>query len=75
MVEQMRLHSFTIMSKILIPATVWKAGNPLVKIRKAGITCMIQLIRRQIISEEVLQEVIFFQEKSLIFPPSSVLAI
>jgi len=55
MVEQMRINSFTIMSRILIPATVWRAGNPLVKIRKAGITCMIQLIRRQMIPEDVLQ--------------------
>jgi len=58
MIEQMRINSFTIMSKILIPATIWRAGNPLVKIRKAGITCMIQLIRRQIIPEDVLQECI-----------------
>ena len=57
MVDQMRNHALGIMTKILIPAAVWKAGKPLIKIRKASIICMVLLIQRQIVSEEVLQEV------------------
>jgi len=57
MVEQMRSNSLRIISKILIPAAVWRAGGPLIKIRKAGIICLIHLLQKQIVSEENLQNV------------------
>jgi len=57
MVEQMRANSLKIISRILIPAAVWRAGGPLIKIRKAGIICMINLLQKQLISEENLQNV------------------
>jgi len=58
MVEQMRANSLKIISRILIPAAVWRAGGPLIKIRKAGIICMINLLQKQLISEENLQNCI-----------------
>lgn len=57
MVEQMRSNSLRIISKILIPAAIWRAGGPLIKIRKAGIICLIHLLQRQLVSEENLQSV------------------
>lgn len=39
---------------ILMPAIVWKAGKPNVRIRKAGIVCIIRLIEEKLIEEEKL---------------------
>ena len=35
---------------ILIPSTVWKAGHPNVKIRKAAVICIIRLIDNKLIT-------------------------
>ena len=46
--------------KILIPAITWKAGKPQIKIRKAGIICILQLVKNKIVPQEVLMH--FFND-------------
>lgn len=57
--EHVRANSLRILSKILIPCAVWKAGKPYIKIRKAAMICMIKLINSGLISPENLFQVIF----------------
>jgi len=51
---ELKKYSPRLMSKILIPATIWKAGRPNVKIRKAGVVCIFHLVERDLIPEETL---------------------
>jgi hypothetical protein len=39
---------------ILMPAIIWKPGKPNVRIRKAGIVCLIRLVEEKLIDEEKL---------------------
>ena len=39
---------------ILMPAIIWKPGKPNVRIRKAGIVCIIRLVEEKLIEEEKL---------------------
>ena len=38
---------------ILMPAIIWKPGKPNVRIRKAGIVCIIRLVEEKLIEEEI----------------------
>ena len=37
-----------------MPAIIWKPGKPNVRIRKAGIVCLIRLVEEKLIDEEKL---------------------
>ena len=38
----------------MIPAIAWKAGKPQIKIRKAGVICILQLVKNKIVPQQVL---------------------
>ena len=48
------LHSMKILERILIPCCAWKPGKPVVKIRKASITCIMRLIERNLLDKTEL---------------------
>jgi hypothetical protein len=47
-------YSEIILKMILMPSIVWKVGKPNVRIRKAGIVCIIRLIEEKLIDEDKL---------------------
>jgi len=53
--ETLTFYSEILLKLILIPSTVWKAGSPNVKIRKAAVICMMRLVDNKLLSPEKLR--------------------